>query len=201
MEEEGVWALSKSYAPREIACRCLSSRVQSLQKCDERCRLRRVQVLSVRRHVSAALNHLANELIFGETNGHTIESRTPLPADVAERMAVAALLDLENECTLSLRSAVVPRRNFAGTGSPLHAFMCGLQGANPARCVNVPNVMAMSRTDKTAIGLRRQLFSPSPERNGRSSRRRITRTGPMRRAGVSIEGGKRESSAYIHKKK
>jgi hypothetical protein len=61
--------------------------------------------------------------------------------------------------------------------------------------------MAISKTVKTAIGRRRQLFSPSPERNGSKTRNAIATTGPMRRAGVSIEGGKYDSKPYSHKKK
>ncbi len=79
--------------------------------------------------------------------------------------------------------------------APLHAFMCGLQGAYSARWVNVPSATAISNTVSTAIGLRRQLFSPSPERNGSSSNPRIATTGPMRSAGVSIDGGNSESTA------
>jgi hypothetical protein len=96
---------------------------------------------------------------------------------------------------------VVPCKSLFGTGSPLQAFICGLQGVNPARCVNVPSVIAISRTVKTAIGLRRQLFSPSPERKGRRSKPIITTTGPMSSAGVSIDGGSNESKAYSHRKK
>src|ERR1700688_4261563 len=53
----------------------------------------------------------------------------------------------------------------------------------------------------TAIGRRRQLFSPSPDRNGRRSKAPITMTGPMSRAGVSMDGGRKERTAYSHKKK
>src|ERR1700680_3830185 len=58
----------------------------------------------------------------------------------------------------------------SGTGSPLQAFMCGLQGVNWASRVNVPRVIAIISTVTTAIGRRFQLFSPSPERNGRRSK-------------------------------
>ena len=77
-----------------------------------------------------------------------------------------------------------------GIGSPLHAFICGLHGVYPARWVSVPSTMAIRRIVKTAIGRRRQLFSPSPERNGSKTRNPMATTGPMRRAGVSMEGGK-----------
>src|SRR5215472_15190867 len=89
----------------------------------------------------------------------------------------------------------------SGTGSPLQAFICGLQGANSAIRVNVPSTIAINNTVKTAMGLRRQLFSPSPERNGRTSNAKITTTGPIRIAGVSSDGGSSDSNAYIHRKK
>ena len=79
--------------------------------------------------------------------------------------------------------------------------MCGLQGATSAIRVNVPSVTAMSRTVTTAIGRRRQLFSPSPERKGRRRSAAMPMTGATSRNGVSIEGGSSESSAYSHRKK
>ena len=45
--------------------------------------------------------------------------------------------------------------------------MCGLQGVNWAMRVKVPSVIAIISTVITAMGRRFQLFSPSPERNGR----------------------------------
>ena len=48
------------------------------------------------------------------------------------------------------------------------------------------------RIVSTATGLRRQLFSPSPKRNGKRRSERIPTTGPMRRAGVSMEAGRNE---------
>ena len=76
--------------------------MQRLQKCDERRGLRRTQVLSIGRHVAATLDHLADELVLREPYGNTVESRTSLSTLVAKRMAVAALLDLENERALPL---------------------------------------------------------------------------------------------------
>jgi hypothetical protein len=86
-------------------------------------------------------------------------------------------------------------------GSLLQAFMCGLHGVYPARWVKVASVTATSRIVRTAIGRRRQLFSPTPDRNGRTSNAPITIPGPMSSAGVSIDGGRNESTAYNHKKK
>src|SRR5215472_12411869 len=85
----------------------------------------------------------------------------------------------------------------SGTGSLLHAFMCGLQGMNPARWVKVPSVIAIKSTVKTAIGRRFQLFSPSPERNGRSSRPVMASTGPISNTGVSSDGGSIEPQEKV----
>ena len=65
----------------------------------------------------------------------------------------------------------------------------------------MPSVTAISRTVNTAIGRRRQLFSPSPERNGSRSSATIATTGPISSAGVSSDGGSSESSAYSQRKK
>jgi hypothetical protein len=83
----------------------------------------------------------------------------------------------------------------------LHASITGLQGVYAARCVKVPNATATNSIVNTAMGRRRQLLSPSPKINGRSKSPRMATTGPMSSAGVSIEGGKSESTAYSHKKK
>src|SRR5580692_9046578 len=93
------------------------------------------------------------------------------------------------------------RKYCGGMGVELHASITGLQGVYPERCVKVPNETATNKIDSTAIGLRRQLFSPSPKINGRRKSARSATTGPTSSAGVSIEGGKSESTAYSHKKK
>ena len=39
--------------------------MQRSEKCDQRGRFRRTQILAIRRHVAAALDHLADELVLG----------------------------------------------------------------------------------------------------------------------------------------
>ncbi len=51
------------------------------------------------------------------------------------------------------------------------------------------------------MGLRFQLFSPSPAINGSTSKAMIPMAGPINNMGVSADGGRNDSSAYIHKKK
>ena len=94
-----------------------------------------------------------------------------------------------------------PLRYGAGIGTPLQAFITGLHGACPAICVNVPNATAVRRIVSTAMGRRFQLFSPSPEKNGSARRKPSAITGPISNAGVSIEGGSSERTAYSHRKK
>src|ERR1700756_1014368 len=78
--------------------------MQRFKECHQCGCLRRAQVLSVGRHVSPALDHLANELVLGQPDGNTVESGTPLSTLVAQRTTVATLLDLENQRSLPLKS-------------------------------------------------------------------------------------------------
>ena len=164
--------------------------MQRFEKCDQGGRLRRTQILPIRRHVAASLDHLANELVLRQSHSNTVQSRTSLSATLTERNGSCGIASLEKRAHLAAEARLLPCRNLSGTGSPLHAFMCGLHGVNPARWVSVPSVMAISSTVKTAMGRRRQLFSPSPDKNGRRTRPAMATTGPIRSAGVSIDGGK-----------
>ena len=62
----------------------------------------------------------------------------------------------------------------------LHASITGLQGVCSPNCVKLPSVTAASRTMKTAIGLRFQLFSPSPAREGQQQQQAIPTTGAVK---------------------
>jgi hypothetical protein len=44
--------------------------MQRLQECDQRRRFRRTQILAIRGHIAASLDHLANELVLSEAQGH-----------------------------------------------------------------------------------------------------------------------------------
>ena len=111
------------------ARRRLIWRMQRLEEGDERRRLGGTQVLAVGRHVAAALDDLADELILRQAHGHVVERGPRSPPAVAERMAVAALLGLEHERALPLERRACRSSRCSGIGSPLHASMCGLQGA------------------------------------------------------------------------
>ena len=67
----------------------------------------RAEIFAVGRHVAAALNHLANELVFGLNDGDVVESRAALAAFVAERVTIVALLELKDDGALALESGTV----------------------------------------------------------------------------------------------
>ena len=77
----------------------------------------------------------------------------------------------------------------------LHASITGLQGVCRPNCVKLPSVTAASRTMNTAMGLRFQLFSPSPAKKGNNSNTAIPMTGAVKSNGVSAAGGRNDSTA------
>src|SRR6267154_2244177 len=95
-------ALAKHDIARRIARGSLPSRMQGLKKRDKRRGFCRTQVLPIRGHVAASLDHLADELVLREPHGDAIQRRASLPAQLPEGMAVAALLDLKHERALPL---------------------------------------------------------------------------------------------------
>ena len=88
---------------RSITRRRLARRMQRLKKRNQRRRFRRTQIFAVRRHVAAALQDLAVKLIFRETRGDVIQGGSAQTANFFERMAIAALLLLENDCALAFQ--------------------------------------------------------------------------------------------------
>src|SRR5215469_2028298 len=104
----GARRVFQAVAEHDTACGVargsLAGRMQGFEKCHQGCCFRWAQVVPIRRHVAASLNHLANQLVLGEPNSHAVQSRPPLPARFAQRMTVAALLELKNESTLPLKS-------------------------------------------------------------------------------------------------
>src|SRR5579862_3223335 len=86
-----------------IAGRCLTLGMHGAQEGDDGGDLRRAEVPAVRRHVAAALDDLPHELVAGQTRCRVVEGWSTLPAFVAERMAVAALLALDQQRALQLQ--------------------------------------------------------------------------------------------------
>ena len=96
-------AVAKYELPCRIARRALCRWVQGLEKRYKRRGLCRTQVVSIGRHVAAALNHLPDELVLRQPHGNAVQGWPPLSTRVAKRVAVAALLDLKHERTLPLK--------------------------------------------------------------------------------------------------
>src|SRR5262245_9413392 len=88
------------HVAREVAGRSLTSRMERHEERDQRRGLRGREVLPVRGHVAAALDDLADELVLGEAHGHVVQRGPALAPAIVERMAVAALLHLEDEGAL-----------------------------------------------------------------------------------------------------
>src|SRR5215470_2588331 len=77
--------------------------MQSLKKGDQRRGLRWTQVLSIRGHVPAALNHLSNELVLREPHCHAVESGSSLSTTLSKGMTITTLLHLKDERALPLK--------------------------------------------------------------------------------------------------
>src|SRR5271166_804574 len=56
--------------------------MQRFEKCNERCGLRRTQIFPIGRHVAAALDHLADELVLRQSNLDGIERWASLPTQI-----------------------------------------------------------------------------------------------------------------------
>src|SRR5258708_6761952 len=92
--------------PGSIARWQLSRRMQRFEKLHQRSSLRGTKVFPIRRHVTAALNHLADQLVRGKAQRNLIERRSTLSAFSAERMAVVTLLRLKDKRTLMLKRSM-----------------------------------------------------------------------------------------------
>src|ERR1700726_4379528 len=104
---------------RRIARGRVPPRVARGEECDDRVDLRGSEILAVGRHVTAALNYLANDLVARETRGSVVERGTAHPAVAAERMTIAALLALNQQRALQFeRSAALDVIDGGRRGAP-----------------------------------------------------------------------------------
>jgi len=87
-----------------------------------------------------------------------------------------------------------------GVGAPLQASICGDHGEYVPRYANSPMTSKINMTLNTATGRRRGLFSPVPDRNGRTKRNPMAMTGATRRRNVSKYAGSRANSANSDRK-
>jgi hypothetical protein len=84
--------------------------MQSFEECDKRCRFGGAEIFPVRGHVAAALNNLADQLVFGENDGDLIESRSAFAALIPQRVAIVTLLQLKDDGALTLECGTVPQK-------------------------------------------------------------------------------------------
>src|SRR5258708_33291088 len=96
--------------------------MESFKERDERRGLGRAQVVSIGRHIAAALDHLPDELVGRKPHRDAIQGWSPLSARIAEGVAVAALLYLKHQRTLPLERGralyVFVRHRLAGPRHP-----------------------------------------------------------------------------------
>jgi hypothetical protein len=76
--------------------------MKGLEKCHKGRRLRWIQILPISRHIAAALQHLAHELVLRQSGCDRIEGRASLAAALPKRVAVVALLRLKDQRPLDL---------------------------------------------------------------------------------------------------
>src|SRR6185437_4865286 len=75
-----------------VGCGPLRGRMQRLQKSDQCRNFCWRKIFPVRRHIASALNHLANELVIGESSGDIVERRTALTTIAAQGVAISLFL-------------------------------------------------------------------------------------------------------------
>src|SRR5882724_11478335 len=95
-------ACAERHLPGGVLRRLLPGGMECFEERHERRGLGGTQVLSICRHVAAALDHLPDELVFRQSDGDGVEPWTALPTFAIERVAVVALLHLEHERSLPL---------------------------------------------------------------------------------------------------
>src|SRR6266481_491323 len=95
-------ACAERHLPGGVLRRLLPGGMECFEERHERGGLGGTQVLSICRHVTAALDDLADQLILRQPDGNGVERRAALPSFGTERVAVVALLDLEHERALPL---------------------------------------------------------------------------------------------------
>src|SRR5712692_3936983 len=93
--------------------------------------LRGPQILAVRRHVSATLDNLPNELIARKARGHRIQCGAAHPTLAIERVTISALLALdENRASKFERGPPLHINSRGGRAAPsLHVWRPGREGS------------------------------------------------------------------------
>jgi hypothetical protein len=99
---------------RGVPGRRLPLGMQRFEERYEGGRLSRAQVFGISGHVAATLDDLPNQLVLCKPKGYGVQGRGALAALIVERVAVVALLQLENQGALALE----------GRASCWPLFMC-----------------------------------------------------------------------------
>src|SRR5579859_2822111 len=86
---------------RRVPRRPLALGMQGSKKAHQRSHFCRRQIFSVSRHVSASLQHLADELVIGKPCRHVVQCGSALYTHPADHVAVPALLLLKHNLPLS----------------------------------------------------------------------------------------------------
>src|SRR6266852_2722209 len=103
-------AFAERHRLRSVACWLLICRVQCFQECHQRGCFRRTEVFPVGRHISPALDHLTNKLIFCKAESNRVQRRPAMASFVIQRMTVVTLFGLKNECTMALQCRPAPQQ-------------------------------------------------------------------------------------------
>src|SRR2546426_738447 len=103
----GVHRPASAPCPRFLLRRIPSRRLiqwpQRLHEGDQGGHLGRPQVLAICGHVSAALDHLPDQLVASKTRGYGVKRRTAKPALTAKAVTIPALFILDENCPLELQ--------------------------------------------------------------------------------------------------
>src|SRR5690348_9393495 len=92
----GSGLVSFGDAARSVGGWALVGGMQRVEECDEGGDFGWRESGAVGGHVAATLNHLADDLIFGETHRDAIECGAALATEPAKRVAIVALLHLKD---------------------------------------------------------------------------------------------------------
>ena len=84
--------------------------MQRLKEGDESGGFCRTEIFSIRGHVAATLNHLTDQLILGQAHCDGVKGGAAFSTLIVERVAVVALLQLEDQRTLAFeRSSLLQK--------------------------------------------------------------------------------------------
>src|ERR1017187_176798 len=115
----GGWRFGCHHFSRCIECDRQVLGPQRGQEPDQCRGLRGAECIAIGGPVASTLQHLTNDLILRHTVGDAIQCGSAKSAFTADRMAIATLLVLKQECALTLEGrAILKVRGWNGIGCP-----------------------------------------------------------------------------------